>query len=99
MATIVDTLRDGLTNTLRDLRNEAQGWLRIIRHKRVSLVLLLVALALLAVALRPIPPRTTTIASGQAGSVYERLSRGLASGVAEQGLWSTRSNRRRCNGS
>lgn len=86
MATIVDTLRDGLTNTLRDLRNEAQGWLRIIRHKRVSLVLLLVALALLAVALRPIPPRTTTIASGQAGSVYERLSRGLASGVAEQGL-------------
>lgn len=86
MTTIIDTLRDKLSNILRDLQHEWQGWLRIIRHKRVSLLLSLVALALLTVALRPIPPHTTTIASGQAGSAYDRLSRGLAAGIAEQGL-------------
>lgn len=86
MATMLDKLRDKLVNTLRDLQHELQGWLRIIRHKRVSLILSLLALSLLAIALRPIPPHTTTIASGQAGSAYDRLSRGLATGVTEQGL-------------
>lgn len=86
MTKITDTLRDTLVNTVRDIRHEVQGWLRIILRKRVSLVLSLVALALLALALRPIPPRTTTIASGQAGSVYDRWSRGLATSLAEQGL-------------
>jgi hypothetical protein len=80
------TIRDMLNPIVRELRHEVQGWLRIIHHKRVSLVLSLVALALLALVLRPIPPRTSTIASGQAGSAYDRLARGLAAGVAEQGL-------------
>lgn len=86
MATIADKLRDTLSSTLRNVQHEVQGWLRIIRYKRVPLILSLIALALLAVALRPIPPHTITIASGQAGSAYDRLSRGLAAGVAEQGL-------------
>jgi TRAP-type uncharacterized transport system substrate-binding protein len=86
MAPILDTIRDKLNNTRRDLEHEVQGWLRIIRHKRVPLLLALIGLVILAVALRPIPPRATTIASGQDGSAYDRLSRGLAAGVAEQGL-------------
>ena len=86
MAPILDTIRDKLNNTRRDLEHEVQGWMRIIRHKRVPLLLALIGLVILAVALRPIPPRATTIASGQAGSAYDRLSRGLAAGVAEQGL-------------
>lgn len=86
MSKILETCRDHVNHTLRDLRHEVQGWLRIIRYKRVPLILSLLALGCLAVALRPIPPRTFSIASGQAGSAYERLSKGLASGVAEQGL-------------
>jgi len=86
MATIVDKLRDKLAGTFRDLQHEVQGWLRIIRYKRVPLVLSGIALGSLAVALRPIPPHTTTIASGQAGSVYDRWSRGLATRLAGQGL-------------
>ncbi len=86
MTTIVDKLRDTLASILRNLQLELQGWLRIIHYRRVAIVLSLLALGCLAVALRPIPPHTTTIASGQAGSAYDRLSRGLATGVAEQGL-------------
>lgn len=86
MTTIVEKIQEKLTGTLRNLQHEVQGWLRIIRHKRVAIVLSLIALGCLAVALRPIPPHTTTIASGQAGSVYDRWSRGLATRLAEQGL-------------
>ena len=83
---IIANVRDKLTNIGRDLWQEVRGWLRIIRHKRVAIGLSLLALGCLAVALRPIPPVTITIASGQTGSVYDRWSRGLATRLAEQGL-------------
>ena len=86
MATLLSKLRNRIDDALRGLRHELQGWWRIIRYKRYSLLLSLVALVVLAVILKPIPPHTTTIASGQEGSVYDRLSRGLAAGLAEQGL-------------
>ncbi|MFM9197856.1 MAG: hypothetical protein ACKOWG_19380, partial [Planctomycetia bacterium] len=82
----IANVRDKLTNIGRDLWHEVQGWLRIIRYRRVPLGLSLIALGCLAVTLRPIPPHTTTIASGQAGSVYDRWSRGMATRLAEQGL-------------
>ena len=43
MTTIVEKIQEKLTGTLRDLQHEVQGWLRIIRHKRVAIVLSLIA--------------------------------------------------------
>ena len=86
MNTIADRLRDGITQLIRGLEQELQGWLRIIHSKRVSLAVALIALALLIAFLKPIPPRTFLIASGLPGSAYDRLARGLATGCADQGL-------------
>lgn len=86
MTSIIDKLRDAVAQILRAIGQEVQGWLRIIHHKRVLLIASLIALAWLVAALRPIPPRAVSIASGQAGSAYDRLSRGLATEMADQGL-------------
>ena len=86
MSTIMDKYREAASSLLRNLQQEVQGWLRIIHHKRLLLAVSLVALAVLIATLKPIPPRTFLIASGQPGSAYDRLSRGLATGCADQGL-------------
>jgi TRAP-type uncharacterized transport system substrate-binding protein len=86
MNSITVKLRLLSAQLLDGLKQEAQGWLRIIDHNRLLLIASLIALAWLIAALRPIPPRVVTIASGQAGSAYDRLSRGLAAGLAEHGL-------------
>jgi TRAP-type uncharacterized transport system substrate-binding protein len=86
MISIADQVRTACSQLLRGLDQEVQGWLRIIHHKRVLLVASLIALAWLVAALRPVPPSSVSIASGQAGSAYDRLSRGLAAEMADQGL-------------
>jgi hypothetical protein len=86
MTTIASTFRDGIATILRGIKQEWQGWMRIIHDKRVLLIVSAIALALLVAALKPIPPRTFFIASGQPGSAYDRLSKGLAAGFAEERL-------------
>ena len=86
MSSLAARFRAGINQVLRGANQEVQGWLRIIEHNRLLLIALLIALAWLIAALRPIPPSTVTIASGQSGSAYDRLSRGLAAGLADQGL-------------
>lgn len=86
MTAIMNQLHSLFATFLHALRQEIQGWLRIIHHKRGLLVVSLIALAWLVAALRPIPPSVVTIASGQAGSAYDRLSQGLATEMADQGL-------------
>jgi len=86
MTSIPTKFRDAISQVVNGLKQEVQGWMRIIHDKRVLLIVSAIALALLVTALKPIPPRTFFIASGQAASAYDRLAKGLAAGFADHRL-------------